>query len=64
MQLHACFYDCIKNLLDTTKAQKSTLSYLFARGGALYSKNTGDWLDSLGPGTLVGKRYFVVLQKY
>ena len=27
-------------------------------------KNTGGWLDSLGSGILVGKRYFGVLQKY
>ena len=25
--------------------------------------NTGGWLDSLGSGILVGKRYFGVLQK-
>ena len=34
-------------------------------GGHSIVKNTGGgWLDSLGSGILVGKRYFGVLQKY
>ena len=36
-------------------------------GGHSIVKNTGgggSWLDSLGSGILVGKRYFGVLQKY
>ena len=37
----------------------------FSQGGHSIVKNTGGgWLDSLGSGILVGKRYFGVLQKY
>ena len=32
-------------------------------GGHSIIKNTGGWLNSLGSGILVGKRYFGVLQK-
>ena len=36
-----------------------------ARGGHSLARNTGgSWLDSLGSGILVGKRYFGVFQKY
>ena len=42
------------------------LNVFTARWGGGYSivNNTGGWLDSLGSGILVGKRYFGVLQKY
>ena len=40
------------------------LIYIGSQGGHSVVKNTGGWLDSLGPGILVGKRYFGVLQKY
>ena len=33
-------------------------------GGDSVVNNRGGWLDSLGSGILVGKRYFGVLQKY
>ena len=33
-------------------------------GGDSVVKNTGGWLDSLGPKILVGERYFGVLKKY
>ena len=33
------------------------------QGGHSIVKNTGCWLDSLGCGILVGKRYFGVLKK-
>ena len=34
------------------------------RGAHSIVKKTGGWLDGLGSGILVGKRYFGVLQKY
>ena len=46
-------------LIDNTKYEP--------RGDRSIVKNTGGgagWLDSLGSGILVGKRYFGVLQKY
>ena len=49
----------------TNECQLSTLKGLSnptGGGGHSIVKNTGGWLDSLGSGILVGKRYFGVLQ--
>ena len=57
--------------LECTQVEADTRVVLHAShacssqgGGHSIVKNTGGWLNSLGSGILVEKRYFGVLQKY
>ena len=61
-------FPCVRfPVLDYSQTSKDIFeTILLSGGGHSIVKNTGGggWLDSLGSGIFVGKRYFGVLQKY